>query len=185
MIWQITGKLLLKALLPLLLLIGVLNYGVYLRGGDPLALWKGVGQNMLASIQSTASNTASSLGGVKNNLQKIGLPSSASETQVFTWKDQNGTTHYSSSRPEGINAQMQRYDPDANVVQRFKAPKKPEKIAQVQSTENKAHQQALQPENQYELNLNEGVAGITNMPRLELQQLNAKLKARQQMLDQF
>jgi len=42
MLWRIVGKLLFKATVPLLLVLGVLSYGHYLRGGDPGALWKGV-----------------------------------------------------------------------------------------------------------------------------------------------
>ena len=40
MVWRILGKLLFKALASLVLVLGVLSYGHYLRGGDPGFLWK-------------------------------------------------------------------------------------------------------------------------------------------------
>lgn len=179
MFWRITGKLLLKAMLPFLILIGMLNYTQYMRGGDPFAMWKTMGQNMMASMKSSTSGALSSIGDVKGDIQNMGAPGSA--TQVYAWKDAQGMMHYSTSKPTGVDAETQSYDPDANVVQRFVAPKKSKKEPKVDTAEA-ASSQAPATNG---LSLPEGAAELPQIEGLDLKQLDAILKARQKMLDKI
>ena len=179
MFWRITGKLLLKAMLPFLILIGILNYTQYMRGGDPFAMWKTMGHNMMASMKSSTSSTLSSIDDVKGDIQNMSAPGTA--TQVYAWKDAQGMMHYSTSKPSGVDAQTQSYDPDANVVQRFVAPEKPKKEPKVVSAEA-APAQAPATNG---LSLPEGAAGLPQIEGLDLKQLDAILKARQEMLDKY
>ena len=178
MFWRITGKLLLKALLPFLILIGALNYMQYTRGGDPFAMWKSIGHNMMASMKSSTSSTMSSIGDVQGDFQNLGGPASA--TKVYAWKDAKGMMHYSTSKPTGIDSQTQSYDPDANVVQRFIAPVKPKKEPKVVTAEAQVQAPATNG-----LSLPEGAAGLPQIEGLDLKQLDEILKARQEMLDKY
>lgn len=127
MLWRLVAKLLFKACLPLVAIAGVLTYGVYLRGGDPAALWKSVAGRglsqfdaMIAGVKGDTSRAVDSIAGGVDSLatdrQGDGL------TAVFTWQDADGVTHYSSSRPTGVEAGTVTVDPNTNVLAPVRAP---------------------------------------------------------------
>lgn len=185
MFWRITGKLLLKAIVPMLILVGILNYSMAVRGGDPIAHWKGIAENALASVQNGASNAASSLNGVKDDLLSVDLAATSldsSNTKVYSWKDEHGMMHYSTSKPAGIEAQSQTYDSQANIVQAFKAPEKPERTVQNELV-NKTTQSPTPASTG--LTLPAGAEALPDIEGLDLKQLDNILKERQQMLDKL
>lgn len=134
MLWRLIAKLTFKACVPLILLAGVLTYGVYLRGGDPGALWKGIAGrasdqavSLFSNMGDDASRAASALGRGAAAATGTGSRSGAGTqnglTRVYTWKDASGVTHYSSAEPEGVRATSVSVDPNVNVLAPVKAPR--------------------------------------------------------------
>ncbi|MGQ7847871.1 DUF4124 domain-containing protein [Granulosicoccus sp. 3-233] len=121
MLWRLVAKILLKACVPLLAIAGVLSYGVYLRGGDPAALWQSVAARSLdqfdklfAGVRDDASRAAGAIG---RSAAGVATASEAEgRTTVFTWKDADGVTHYSTVRPQGVAAGTVSVDPNVNVL---------------------------------------------------------------------
>lgn len=118
MFGQLVAKLLLKACVPLVAVAGVMSYGVYLKGGDPGALWRHVGSGALGQASgmfTQAKGDAASM--VDKVADTVGVAGAApSSTKLFTWKDASGTTHFSSIAPDDVNAQAITVDPNVNVV---------------------------------------------------------------------
>ena len=92
-------KLLFKATLPLVAIAGVLSYGLYLKGGDPMKMWSTVGNRLAGSIRESGANTIQSV----QSLNPVGQ-GSQTNTTVYTWVDENGTTHFGSNPPPGVAA---------------------------------------------------------------------------------
>lgn len=129
MLLRMVGKLLFKAALPLVAVAGVLTYGVYMRGGDPGALWKG-------ALAGTVSQASTLVSGLKNDATRaagaLSMPGDVSSgaqsssggelTTVFTWQDAQGVTHYSSTEPVHLQASTVTVDPDVNVLAPVRAP---------------------------------------------------------------
>lgn len=139
MLWRLVARLLFKACLPLVAIAGVLTYGVYLRGGDPGALWSSVAERSLgqfdrlfAGVQEDTSRAAGAIARSATSMVGSGEGGGARSgarsglTEVFTWKDVNGITHYSNSPPEGVAsgtvARTVRVDPNTNVLAPVRAP---------------------------------------------------------------
>ncbi len=130
MLFKLLAKLLFKASIPLILIAGLFTYGLYLKGGDPAAMWKSAGSGfmaqagkLVAGVKSDASQAAEKVGNAASGgLQ--GLDSSAGGmTQVFTWKDAEGVTHYSTEAPEGVQTRKMSVNPDQNVLAPIKIAK--------------------------------------------------------------
>lgn len=120
-------KILFKISLPLVAIAGVLTYGVYLRGGDPGALWNSVAQRGLGQFDKlfagVQTDTSRAVGALANSATAMtGSVEPGGRTQVFTWKDASGITHYSTSQPEGIVAGTISVDPNVNVLAPVRAP---------------------------------------------------------------
>lgn len=127
MLWRLVLRMLFKACLPLVALVGVMSYGVYLRGGDPGALWQGAVQaggdrfsRLIAGVRQDASQAVSAL------TESTGRPEApveaAGKTAVYTWQDADGVAHFSSHKPAGIDAGTMLIDPNVNVLAPVKAP---------------------------------------------------------------
>ncbi len=99
MLVKLVLKLLLKATVPLIAVAGVLSYGLYLKGGDPMAMWSKVGSKMMGSMRESGTRTAQSV----QSLSPVGQASSTKKT-VYSWVDASGTTHYGSNPPPGVTA---------------------------------------------------------------------------------
>lgn len=128
MFWRLLAKLMFKACVPLILLAGVLTYGFYLRGGDPGALWKGIAGKASAQVASLFSGARDDVSQAASALSRSAADTVGSDdgrsglTQVFTWKDASGMTHYSTTRPTGVSATSVRVDPNVNVLAPVRAP---------------------------------------------------------------
>lgn len=126
MLWRLVAKLMFKAMVPLIAVAGVFTYGVYMRGGDPAAMWKSMASGgvdravaMFSGVQNDASRavgTLTSAASAENGSGKL------ERTQVFTWQDADGVTHYSTSEPEHVSAQSMTVNPNVNVVAPVRAP---------------------------------------------------------------
>ncbi|MGB0867813.1 MAG: DUF4124 domain-containing protein [Granulosicoccaceae bacterium] len=187
MFWRLCVKLLFKATFPLLMLLGVLNYAVYLKGGDPLAMWNKLGDNMLASFQSNASTTVAkvkAIGDVDWDLSDGALANSAAGTEIFAWRDQDGTMHYSSSKPIGIEAERQSYNTNTNVVQRFKAPEKPKKAVKPEETDAVGQPPSIEEQTEG-LSLPKSLSDLPVINGVDPAQIEATIKKRQEMLDKL
>lgn len=110
-------KLLFKACLPLVAVAGILSYGLYLKGGDPMKMWSSVASRITGSIGQSTANTAQSF----QNLSPIG-EGSQNSTTVYSWVDANGTTHFGSQPPPGIQAKTLNINSSRNVVAPTYAP---------------------------------------------------------------
>ncbi len=139
MLWRLVARILFKACVPLVAIAGVLTYGVYLRGGDPAALWGSVAERGLAQfdkvfagVQGDASRAADAIGRSAASMART--PDPAGRTTVFTWQDADGLTHYSTERPEGVMAGTVSVDPNVNVLAPVRAPE-PEPSAAVAASD--------------------------------------------------
>lgn len=101
MIGKLLLKIVFKASLPLLAVAGVLTYGLYLKGGDPLSMWSSIANRTVGAIRESGANTIQSV----QALAPVGSSSSSqSSTTVYTWVDSKGTTHFGSTPPPGVAA---------------------------------------------------------------------------------
>jgi len=109
MLTKLVLKMLLKVTIPIVCLVGVMSYGMYMRGGDPGALVKKLVGN---SIQSAKS----SVQGAGDSLQSVSPVKSSNKTTVYKWVDENGVTQFGSAPPEGVAANAQTYNNNANLM---------------------------------------------------------------------
>lgn len=117
-------KILLKATIPMVIIAGVMSYGMYTRGGDPAGLFK----KLLGSSMQSAK---SSIQGAGDSLESISpVAKSANKTTVYKWVDENGNTQFGSAPPEGINATAKTYNNNANLMAATPVQKRPDPNAQ-------------------------------------------------------
>lgn len=121
MLARLVGKLLIKACIPLVMVAGVMSYGVHLRGGDPAALWRHVAGGAFDQAGAMFTKAKNDAAGVAGNLARSANNSSlsgedAGHTQVFKWVDDAGVTHFSSAAPAGIDASSISVDPNTNIL---------------------------------------------------------------------
>ena len=121
MLWRIVGKLVFKVTISLALVFGVLSYGHYLRGGDPGALWKNIAGNGASRFVGVLNG---SLAGAKREAgaavaalrPEAESAETARKTEVFTWQDADGVTHFSQVAPPGVASRTVTVNPNVNVL---------------------------------------------------------------------
>lgn len=130
MLFKMIGKLLLKATVPLIIVAGLFSYGLYSKGGDPMAMWKGFGAGVMeqfaslfSNVKDDASNAAQAVAKVATGESDLGKSASSKRTKVFTWKDANGVTHYSTVAPVDADAETISVNPNTNVMAPIDIPK--------------------------------------------------------------
>ena len=109
MLTKLVLKMLLKITIPIVCLVGVMSYGMYMRGGDPGALFAKLVGN---SIQSAKS----SVQGAGNSLKSASPVKSSNKTTVYQWVDANGVTQFGSTPPEGVAAKSKTYNNNSNLM---------------------------------------------------------------------
>jgi len=99
MFLKMTGKLLFKACIPLVIVAGISTYVMSQRGVDPVLMWKGIGSGVMnqfaslfSNVKDDASKAADAVAGVTSGLS---TESPSKRTKVFTWKDAEGVTQLS------------------------------------------------------------------------------------------
>lgn len=110
MFTKMVFKLLFKATIPLVMVAGVVSYGMYSSGGDPAALFKKLAGNSMQSVKSSIHGAGDSL----ESMSPVALP--GSKTTVYKWVDENGNTQFGSAAPDGINATAKTYNNNANLM---------------------------------------------------------------------
>ena len=121
MLWRLLGKLLFRTMASLVLVLGVLSYGHYLRGGDPGSLWKNVAGDGAQRIVGVLNG---SLDGLKRGAgdtfaamrSGAGSEETAGKAVIFTWQDVDGVTHFSQTAPTGVVSRTVTIDPNVNVL---------------------------------------------------------------------
>lgn len=106
------ARLLLKALLSLVVLLGMASYGMYLSGGDPQALWQRLAAGALDSVGESADRVGERMSAPARALTGRDEPAG----QVWTWRDADGLAHYANAPPDGVEATPIRLAPDVNVL---------------------------------------------------------------------
>ncbi|MFK8078566.1 MAG: DUF4124 domain-containing protein, partial [Granulosicoccus sp.] len=141
------AKLLLKATIPLLLIAGMFTYGVYMKGGDPSAMWKNAGSGVVAQFGSLFSGLKEDAGRAAATVSRAaegGLgavvpgafaPGTSSSRKVMTWKDDNGVTHFGTVAPVGVQSTSVSVNPDQNVLAPVKVTEVP-KVVQKRATDS-------------------------------------------------
>jgi len=82
-------KLLFKAMVPLICVAGFLSYGLYMKGGDPMAMWSKIGGGMLGSLRDTGTKTAESV----QSLSPVGGGQQKSRFQPTRWRNRSVFIH--------------------------------------------------------------------------------------------
>ena len=127
MVWRILGKLLFKALASLVLVLGVLSYGHYLRGGDPGFLWKNItstgAQRVVGVLNGSLDGLKRGAGASVAALRSgVGGDEAAGKAVIFTWQDADGVTHFSQTAPSGVTSRTVTIDSNVNVLAPVRAP---------------------------------------------------------------
>lgn len=142
MLLRIMAKLLLKATIPLLLIAGLFTYGVYMKGGDPAAMWKSAGSGVVAQFGSLFSGVKQDAGRAAATVSRaaedgfgVVTPGSSSSRKVLTWKDENGVTHFGTVAPIGTQSTTVSVNPDQNVLAPVKVTEVP-KVVQKRTAES-------------------------------------------------
>lgn len=107
MLTKIVLKMLLKLTLSIVCMVGVMSYGMHLRGGDPGALLAKVTGGALQSAKSSVQGAGNSI--------KMNSPIK-SKTTVYQWVDANGVTQFGSAPPAGVASQEKSYNNNANLM---------------------------------------------------------------------
>lgn len=102
-------KLLLKACVPLLLVVGTVSYGTYLRGGDPGAVIARVGDGLSARFAELGA-------GARDDIVRASNGVTGASTTVRRWTDADGTVHYSNAPDAPVDARIVQVDPRTNVI---------------------------------------------------------------------
>ena len=137
MFWRMLGKLLFKTIASLALVLGVLGYGYYLRGGDPAALWKniaGEGASRIVGVlngplDGLKRGAGASVAALRSGVGGAGDDDAAGKAEIFTWQDADGVTHFSQTAPTGVTSQTVTVDPNVNVL----APRRASSNAETQA----------------------------------------------------
>ena len=120
-------KLLFKAMVPVVMLVGVMSYMMYIQGQDPLTPLKTVAGGIEDSISQTGRSVrkaAAEAGGLLNEPLAEAGESKETGRRIYRWVDENGVTHFGTSRPETQAAfETLSVNPDHNVIDGFEAPK--------------------------------------------------------------
>lgn len=121
MLGRLVVKMLFKACVPLVAVAGVMTYGVYLKGGDPAGLWKHVASGAFGKAGDMFTQAKSDATGLAGNLSGNGSAfgesmTKSGSTEVFTWKDASGVTHFGTLAPADISAKKITVDPNVNVI---------------------------------------------------------------------
>ena len=128
MLGRLVAKMMFKVFVSLLMLAGVISFGLYLTGGNPVSLWKAVAGGaidqageLFIDAKGSAADLASGLGtSVASAHSIVGGENSrlgrGSSTEFFVWKDKQGVTHYDITAPAGISADTITVNPNVNVV---------------------------------------------------------------------
>ena len=144
MLWRLVAKLMFKAMVPLIAVMGVFSYGVYMRGGDPSVMWKNIASGSVGRVTGIFSglqNDASrAVGTLSSKASGDGAAGKLESTEVFTWQDAQGVTHYSTSAPASITAQTVTVDPNVNVLAPVRAPVRAPVIVQTERDRRNSHQ---------------------------------------------
>ena len=106
-----------------------------MKGGYPAAMWKNAGSgfvaqlgSMFSGVKDDASRAAATVSQAAENGLGSVSPASGSSREVFTWKDADGVTHFSSVAPNGEQSTMMRVNPDQNVLAPIEVPKAAEVV---------------------------------------------------------
>ena len=109
MLARLVLKILFKACLPLVAVFGIISYMFYLQGGDPGAVFSKVMGGIAGKARQSVQQAGQSLDSIKPDEE-------SSISEVHTWVDEYGVTHYSSSAPINGQSQTLRINSNANVV---------------------------------------------------------------------
>jgi len=113
MLGKLILKILLKATIPLVMVVGVMSYGMYSRGGDPAALFSKLLGNSIQSAKSSVQGAGDAIQAVKPGSSS----GSSNKTTVYKWVDANGVTQFGSRPPDGVAATSMTLKNNTNVMQ--------------------------------------------------------------------
>lgn len=139
-------KILLKASIPLICMVGIMSYAMYSRGGDPAAFFGKILGNSIQSAKTSVQDAGSAI------TSAAPTASASNKTTVYKWVDKHGVAQFGSRPPEGVAATAMTLKNNANVV-------KTRKMAQTDMKATGEQQSGLGPDGQPL----PGVAGM-NLP---------------------
>lgn len=119
-------KLLFKAMVPVVMLVGVMSYMMYIQGQDPLAPLKSVAGGIGDSISETSrsvKNAAANAGSIiPDQLAATGEKKEAGR-RIYRWIDSEGVTHFGTSKPDTQSPyETVSVNPNDNVMDGYRAP---------------------------------------------------------------
>lgn len=94
MLTKLVFKILFKALVPIVCLVGIMSYGLYMQGGDPAALFGKIAGGAFNNMKSSVKDAGQSV----QNAGKVATGNN--KTTVYKWVDENGVTQFGSAPPE-------------------------------------------------------------------------------------
>ena len=117
MLTKMILKILFKATIPIVIMVGLMSYVMYMNGGNPGGIYAKLIGNSFQSAKSSIQGAGDSL--------KSASPGSkpSSKTTVYQWVDENGVTQFGSKPPEGIAASSKTFNNNANIMDAMPKPK--------------------------------------------------------------
>lgn len=123
MVTRMVLKILFKACLPLVAVVGIMSYMMYLNGGDPKAVIAKVFSGAAGQARSSMQQAGQSAKSLVPSSNSSSSSESSSVSTVHRWVDSNGVTHFSSTAPTDVQSQTMRVNANANVVASTPKPK--------------------------------------------------------------
>lgn len=163
MVIRIIFKLLFKATVPIVCMVGIMSYGFYMKGGDPGAVFKKL-------IGSSIQSAKTSVQDAGDSITSVSPIKSSNKTTVYKWVDANGVTQFGSAPPAGIAAESKTYNNNANLM----AAQKPIPRAEIDNSE------AVQPGMLPNGERMPGVAGMNLPTAIDPETLSGFLQTMQQ-----
>lgn len=110
------SRLLLKAFIPLALLVGSLSYALYMQGGDPAALLARIAGGAVDDMAASGHAARSVAVDAVDSLATRSSDSGRGADMIHTWVDENGTRHFSDRPDVTADAERVALTPDRNLI---------------------------------------------------------------------
>ncbi|MCB1754563.1 MAG: DUF4124 domain-containing protein [Gammaproteobacteria bacterium] len=170
-------RLLFKAMVPVIMLIALMSYMMYLQGQDPLMPLKSVANGLGGQYDEASRSVRRSLTGAGDALSFDVGDEENSTQRIYRWVDADGVTHFGTYRPAADTAyQTVKLDPGRNVMDAYPLPlpdpHKKRLTAQVEASPQVADRSAL-PMSANPAEINQKLTDVKQLSEARLQALEA------------
>ncbi|HBR98398.1 MAG TPA: hypothetical protein DD979_13645 [Gammaproteobacteria bacterium] len=166
-------KLLFKAMMPVIMLVGIMSYTLHLQGGDPMMPLKTVA----GGIGDQLSETGRSLRDSAGNLMATEGPELINEKpasrRIYRWVDAEGVTHFGTSRPAAqVPFETVSVNPASNLMDGLRPPQT-QVTAKADTAQAAPQMPSAMPMSANPAEIRQMLQGVEQMSESRLQQLES------------